>query len=134
MVRKKKKFYTEEIKRQAVQDYVSGKKSAEEVARELETSAGLIYKWRVAFDEAAKGQRVAELEERGFSAEVARLLQQKDEEIALYQKKLAQQVLINDLLKKLQPGASLQPESELSGLIATGKKLDQKKKLAKQWG
>ncbi len=133
MVRKKKKFYSEETKRQAVQDYVSGKKSAEEVARELETYAGLIYKWRVAFDEAAKGQRVAEFEQQGFSPEVAKLLQQKDEEIALYQKKLAQQVLINDLLKKLQPGASSQPESELSGLIATGKKLDQKKKLAKQW-
>lgn len=133
MVRKKKKFYTEEIKRQAVQDYVSGKKSAEEVARELDASPGLIYKWRVAFDEAAKGQRVAEFEQQGFTPEVARLLQQKDEEIALYQKKLAQQVLINDLLKKLQPGWSSQPESELSGLIATGKKLDQKKKHAKQW-
>lgn len=131
MVRKTKRNFTEQTKRQAVQDYVSGKKSAQEVADELAVRPDQIYKWRVAMDEETKGQRVAELEAQGASHELAKLLVQKDEEIAAYQKKVGEQAVIIDLLKKLQTPSSYQRESELSGWIATTKKSDRKRRPAK---
>ncbi len=131
MVRKTKRIFTELTKQQAVQDYVSGKKTVQQLADELEVSTGLIYKWRVTLDEQAKGVRVAEFEAQGASTEMAKLLLQKDEEIHAYQKKVGEQAVIIDLLKKLQTPSSFQSESELSGWIATTKKSDRKRRPAK---
>jgi hypothetical protein len=49
-------------------------------------------------------------------------------EIAEYQKKLAEQVLINDLLKKLRMQPNFQPEKSASGLTEIIRNLNQKKK------
>jgi hypothetical protein len=79
----------------------------------------------------AKGERLEELEAQGSSREQARRIMQLEAELEEYKKKVAELALINDLLKKLQTSKRSQPESELSGLIATMKKSGQKNGPAK---
>ena len=54
---KPKRYFSREIKRQAVEEYVAGRRSAAEIAVELGVAAGVIYKWKVRLDEEAKGER-----------------------------------------------------------------------------
>ncbi len=49
-------------------------------------------------------------------------IQQQEAEIEAYQKKVAEQAVIIDLLKKLETSNSYQSVSELTGLIGTMKK------------
>jgi hypothetical protein len=67
------------------------------------------------------------LTSNGLSPEHARLFQQQAEELAEYRRKVGEQALMIDLLKKLRGLATSQPESELSGLIATAKRSDLKR-------
>lgn len=127
-MRKPKKFYDEKTKRQAVDDYVSGRRSAQEVAESLGVRQGMIYKWRVQLDERAKGERVEELEEQGYSREQALVIERQREEIEAYKQTVAKQAVIIDLLKKLQTSTHSHIENELSGLIDITKRLDPKKK------
>ncbi len=134
MVKKKVRRYTEELKAQVVQEFVSGRKSASELSLEHGISTAMVYKWRVSHDERLRLERMGQLTEQGMAPEHARLFQQKEDEILAYQKKVAEQAIMLDLLKKLHLGKNFQPESELSGLIATGKKLDRKLRPAGKWG
>lgn len=131
MPKKSRYQFTEEQKRKAVAEYISGDKRAEDVARDLGVPQGYLYKWRVQLDERDKGARVEELESMGHSKSEARKIQSLEAEIEEYKKKLAEQVLINDLLKKLQTSRASQPESELTGLIRHTRNLDRKGKPAK---
>ena len=131
MSKKLRKNFSEEEKRQAVSEYVSGVKTAQQIANELGAAMQSIYRWRTDFDEQKKGLKLSELQEEGCSKEHAERLIRFQDEIEAYQKKVAEQALIIDLLKKLRISGRLQPESELSGLIATTKQSDQKKKRAK---
>lgn len=119
---KSRKHFEESVKRQAVDEYVSGRKPAQVVADELGITRSQLYKWRVQLDERDKGARVEELESMGHSRSDARKIQSLEDEIEEYKKKLAEQVLINDLLKKLQTSKASQPESELTGLIEMQKR------------
>jgi transposase-like protein len=121
-MRKEKKSYTEEEKRCAVDEYVSGRKTAKQAAEEIGADKSLIYKWRVEFDEEARGERLDELQAQGNSKDQARKILHLEMEMEEYKKKVAEQAIIIDLLKKLQTSKRSQPESELSGLIATVKK------------
>lgn len=127
-MRKPKKFFDENIKRQAVGDYVSGKKSAQEVADGLGIERGMIYKWRVQLDDRAKGERIEELEGQGYSREQAHQIERQAAEIEAYKQTVAKQSVIIDLLKKLQTSTHSHIENELTGLIELTKKLDLKKK------
>lgn len=127
MTRKPRKTFSKEEKKKAVEDYVSGKRSAQQVADDLSVDVHYIYRWKIQFDEELKGLRIEELEKQGISREAAKKISQMEDEISEYQKKVAEQSIIIDLLKKIQSSTSLAPESELSGLIATTKKLDRKK-------
>lgn len=127
MPKKSKYEFTAEQKRKAVDEYVSGDKRAEDVARELGIPQGYLYKWRVQLSERDKGARVEELESMGHSKVEARKIHRLEYEIEEYKKKVAEQALIIDLLKKLRAGSrSSQPESELTGLIRTSRNLDRK--------
>jgi transposase-like protein len=126
-----RKKFTEEEKSKAVADYLSGSKSAKEIAQELGTDVHNIYHWRAAQDEKKRNERLYGLQSEGVSADMAEILLRKEEEIAAYQKKVAEQAVIIDLLKKLQTSHSFPPESELSGLIATSRKSDRKRKRAR---
>jgi transposase-like protein len=130
-MRKKRYQFSEEEKRRAVDDYVSGRRSAKEVAEEFKVPLGYIYKWRVQFDEKAKGARIDELEAQGISPEAARIIENQRAEIEEYKKALAEQVVINELLKKLPEWTSSRRESELTGLINATKKSARSKGPAK---
>ena len=131
MTKQTRKKFSKEEKRKAVDDYVSGRKSAHDIAAEIGTEPQAIYRWKTLATEEAKGFRIEELQSQGFPPDVAKKILQMEDEISVYQKKVAEQAVIIDLLKKLQNPTSFQPESELTGLIATTKKLDRKKERAK---
>lgn len=116
---KPKRHFSDEIKRQAVGDYVSGRKTATELSAELGIAQGLIYKWKVSLDENTREGRIGELESQGHDPESARCIRKLEEEVAEYQKKVGEQTVIIDLLKKLRNLPISQRESELSGLIGT---------------
>lgn len=130
-MKRTRKHFSAEIKKQAVEEYVSGKKDAAKIAAELGIDRGLIYKWRVELHEGAKGARVAELEAQGISATEARRILNYEAVIEEYQKKVAEQAIMIDLLKKLQTSTAYQSESELTGLINTSRRLARSKRLAK---
>ena len=119
------------MKQKAVEEFVSGRKSAALVAAECGVTTAHIYKWRVQLSERAKGARIEELEAEGMSNQAARKILEQQAIIEEYQKKVAQQTIIIDLLKKLQTSGNYQPESELTGLIETTKKLARSKKPVK---
>ena len=72
-----------------------------------------------------------ELESQGMPSQMVRKMLQMESEIEEYQKKVAEQSIIIDLLKKLQTSPRSAPESELTGLIETSRRLARAKKPAK---
>ena len=116
-MRKPKRFFSLEQKRKAVDDYVSGRKSAAEVAAENEVPPGVIYGWRVYLESKIKDERVDELEGKGLPPEEARHILRLEEELLEYKRRFAELALENDLLKKLRGLKSSRSESELNGLI-----------------
>lgn len=131
MTRKTRKKYPEDVKARAVTDYLSGSKTAIQIAKELGVEAHVIYAWRAAADDKKRNQGLLGLQSEGFSAEASEVITRKNEEIEIYQKKVAELSVMVDLLKKLQTSGSYQSESELSGLIATTKKSERKRRRAK---
>jgi transposase-like protein len=131
MTKRNRKTFTQEQKDWAVDNYLSGKKTVHEVAAKLNTDIQAIYRWKTFRDEKAKGLRVEELVGEGYSKDMAKKLLAKELEIETYQKKVAEQAIIIDLLKKLPGNEIYQSESELTGLINTTKRLDQKRKQQK---
>lgn len=128
---KPRRHFSDEIKRQAVEDYVSGKKTVAELSIELGVAQGVIYRWKVCLDENTREGRIGELESQGLDPVVARRIRKLEEEMAEYQKKVGEQTVIIDLLKKLRNLPISQRESELSGLIDTMKPLGRRKGRAK---
>lgn len=130
-MRKKRRKFSKEIKRAAVEDYRTGAKSAQTIASELDVEVKVIYRWKTAFEESAKGNKIEEFVDNGMSPDMAKRMLLLETEVEMYQKKLAEVTIINDLLKKLLSQGPLPPESELSGLIATTLKSARKRKLVK---
>jgi len=124
---KPRRKFTEEVKRQAVDDYVSGRKSAAQVAAAHETSVGQIYSWRVQLEEKDKGAKIDELEASGRSREDALFILQLQKERDAYQKTVGEQTLIIELLKKRLMSTNSQQRSELTGLIETLERSVQKR-------
>jgi transposase-like protein len=126
------KKFTKEMRDRAVQDYVSGAKTVAEICDELATVPQTIYRWKAAHSEKQKGIRLEEIISDGNSLEQAKKIQLLELQIDAYKIKLAEQMLINDLLKKLPGNESFRPESELNGLIETTSKLARKRKPVKR--
>lgn len=129
-MKKTRRKFTKEEKDTALEDYLSGARTAQQIAEDLGTDVQSIYRWKVAKEEKAKGVRIDELLSEGSSLAQAKRIQLMELEIEAYQKKVAEQAVMIDLLKKLQCGSS-QPESELTGLIRTTKESDRRKRRAK---
>lgn len=127
-MKRKRYNFTDDQKQAAVDEYVSGRRRAEDIAKSLGVPQGYLYKWRVQLEERVKGARAEELESMGHSKHDAERIQALEAELEEYKKKLAEQVMINDLLKKLRAQGIYPHESELIGLIKTTKNLNQKKK------
>ncbi len=111
MTRKVRKTFPKEVKNQAVDDYISGEKSAMQIAEEIGCDVQLIYRWKVAREEKAKGLRLDELVEEGCNRAMAEKLLEKELELEEYKRQLAEQVVINGLIKKLQTSTLFQRES-----------------------
>jgi transposase-like protein len=114
---KTRRKFSDATKRAAVEDYLSGRKTAAQIAAEHGISTNQIYSWRVQFDEKAKGTRAAELEAAGRSPEDIKLIMQLEAERDAYQKTVGEQTVIIELLKKRLRSTNSQQRSELTGLI-----------------
>jgi transposase-like protein len=128
---KARRKFSDEVKRKSVDDYVSGRRSAAQVAAELETSVGQIYSWKVQQEEKAKGLETEDLESAGHSKESIRQLRRMEAERDAYQKTVGEQTVIIELLKKRILSTSLVQRSALTGLIETLERSVQKRKLSK---
>lgn len=125
---KPKKVYSEELKRSAVSDFVSGRKSAAQIAAENGVTSQHIYKWKTQFEEKAKGLQIDELESSGRSREDSLFIMRLQAERDAYQRIAGEQAVIVDLLKKRLRSTSSQQWSELTGLIETLEKSVQRQK------
>ena len=125
---KPRRKFTDASKRAAVDDYVSGGKSAAQVAAALEVSVGHVYKWKVQLDEQAKGKSADELESAGLSREHAKAFNEMKAERDAYQRVVGEQAVIIELLKKRLRSTSSQQRSELTGLIEMLELAAQKRK------
>lgn len=124
---KPKRFFSEEIKSKAVEEYVAGRKSAVQIAAELGTAVGNVYNWRVQFDERVKGAKIEELVKEGRSPQDIEFILQLQAERDAYQKTVGEQTVIIELLKKRLWSTSSQQRSELTGLIETLERSVQRK-------
>jgi transposase-like protein len=114
---KLRRKFTDVMKRAAVDDYVSGRKSAAQVAAANDVSISHIYKWKVQLEEKAKGQTLNELEAPGLDRKQAKALLELRAERDAYQLMVGEQAVIIELLKKRLRSTSSQQRSELTGLI-----------------
>lgn len=131
MSKKTRRKFTQDQRDKAVDDYLSGERSASQIAIDLDTDVQTIYRWKVLREEKLKGARVHELLDEGQSRDSVQRIYELEQELEEYKRKLAEQVVINDLLKKSPRSIALVQESELTGLIRTTKKLGRKKGRAK---
>jgi len=122
MSKKPRRKFTDENKKEILDAYISGAKSASELAQEHQISQGLIYQWKSDQGIKDRNNRIEELTDEGMTRAMAIKIQQQEAEIEAYQKKVAEQAVIIDLLKKLQTSNNYQSVSELTGLIGTTKK------------
>jgi transposase-like protein len=106
-VKKKQRTYHDlDYKRRIVGEYLAGKVSADELAKREGLIRGQIYKWRVQLDQQQRLERIGVIADtEGVSMEQARRIRDLEEELLATQQKLAQTVLENELLKKLQPSS-----------------------------
>ena len=129
---KQKRTYSEEVKRKAIEEFVSGRKSAAQIAAENGVTPAHVYKWKTQSEEKAKGLQIEELESQGRSRADALLILQLQAERDAYQKMAGEQAVIVDLLKKRLRSTSSQQWNELTGLIETLEKSAQKQKREKR--
>ncbi len=125
---KPRRKFADASKRQAVDDYVSGRRSVAQVAAAHEVSIGQIYKWKTQLEEKDKGVVIDELVDSGRSREDAKLIADLRRERDEYQKMVGEQAVILELLKKRILSKSLAERSALTGLIETLERAVQKRK------
>lgn len=128
---KPKRKFTDAVKRAAVDDYVSGRKSAAQAAAANDVAVDQIYKWKIQLEEKAKGIVLNELEDAAGSREGAKLLSEMRTERDAYQRMVGEQAVIIELLKKRILSSSSQQRSELTGLIEILERAAAKRKPAK---
>lgn len=128
---KPKRKFTDAVKRAAVDDYVSGRKSVAQVAAANDVSPGQIYKWKVQLEEKEKGAAINELESSGRSREDAKLIAELRRERDEYQRMVGEQAVILELLKKRLLSTNSQERSALTGLIETLERAALKRKLGR---
>lgn len=89
---------------------------------------GQIYQWKIQLEEKRVKGRVSDLESSGMSPSEARHMQRLEAENEALKKKLAEQVIMVDLLKKLQTSTDYQQlknengYDEIAALLAQSRK------------
>ena len=94
---KPRRTFTDATRRAAVDDYVSGRKSAAQVAAANQISVAQVYRWKVQLDEKDKGARLDELEASGRSREDAKEILRLEAERDAYQRVVGEQAVIIEL-------------------------------------
>ena len=126
MSTKSRKNYDLDYKRRIVQEYLRGEITAKALADREGIERGQIYNWKTQLEVRAKYARIEEIADtEGVSLDQARQIRELEEELEASQKKIAQLVLENDLLKKIQPSSVFARKS--SGYIETKQLLDRSK-------
>jgi|688.fasta_scaffold365693_1 transposase-like protein len=105
--KKNRKKYDLAYKRKVVQEYLEGKLTAQQIADREGLIPGQIYNWRVQVENRARHERLEaiQIENPETTLEQAKRIQELEEELADYRQKVADQSMMIDLLKKLQPGS-----------------------------
>jgi transposase-like protein len=128
--RKPRKQYDLEYKRQIVEEYLRGEITTNSLAEREGLEKGQIYSWKVQLAERARNARIETIADtEGVSLDQARKIRELEEELEATQKKLAQVVLENDLLKKVHQNYPSARSS--SGYIETKQLLARSKGRAK---
>jgi transposase-like protein len=126
MSTKSRKNYDLDYKRRIVQEYLRGEITSKALAEREGIERGQIYNWKTQLEVRAKYARIEEIADtEGVSLDQARQIRELEEELEASQKKIAQLVLENDLLKKIQPSSVFARKS--SGYIETKQLLDRSK-------
>ena len=100
--RKPKKHYDLEYKRRIVQEYLQGGIKSAALAEREGIERGQIYKWKIQLDNLDRAGRIEEIADtQGVSLDQARRIRELEEELEATQKKLAKQVVYNELLEEL---------------------------------
>lgn len=116
--KKSKKHYDLEYKRRIIQEYLLGETSTNALAEREGLERGQIYRWKVQLAERERNARIETIADtEGVSLDQARKIRELEEELEATQKKLAQLVLENDLLKKVHQSSPYARSS--SGYIET---------------
>lgn len=126
---KTRRKYTTEEKQKAVSDYHSGKRSAKQIAEDFESKdLNLVHRWKYELEDRSKGNRVEELKNTGYAVDAAKRIRELEAEVLEYQKIVAEQTVILDLLKKHRSQRNSVFAKRSSGLTDTIKQLDPKRK------
>ena len=123
MAKRQRRTFTEEQKRQAVDDFVSGRKTAAQVAADLAVGMTQIYKWKTSLEENAAQEGA----ESGSRPEDLKRIRDLEKQLNEYKLMLAEKTLIEELLKKRLRSTTSQQWNELTGLIETVERLGQKR-------
>ena len=102
------------------------------MAAEYDVAQGQVYKWKVQQEEGRVKARISEFEQSGMSPSEARHMQRLESENEELKKKLAEQVIMVDLLKKLQRPEIYPQLKNASGYDEIAELLAQSRKLAKR--
>lgn len=101
--KRRRRSFSREFKRQLVEEYLSGRSSAEAISEREGITPQFLYRWKSQVEHWDKNARIECLEAEGMSPEEARRIRYLEEELEAYKAKVAEQALHIDLLKKLQP-------------------------------
>lgn len=127
---KKWRKFSLEVKRRAVDDFVSGRKKAEELALELGyKDINRIYGWKSLFEDKKKSEKREQRRKLGVSPDMLKRLEELESENEELKKSLGEKSLIIDLLKKIQMDSVY--GKSVTGLTETIKQLGQNKRRVK---
>jgi transposase-like protein len=105
MGKKLRKRLAFEVKKKAVEQFLNKAKTAAELALEFDVHVDQIYQWKAQVENRNRNARIDELETEGHHPADIKRIMDLEAQVKEYQQKLAEQLVINDLLKKLQPTA-----------------------------
>ena len=129
MSKSTRKRYDLEIKRRIVSEYISGGRTAADIAKAEGLEAVQIYSWKTQLEQRERLERIDSLVDDQTSIDQATKIVELEEDLEAYKLKNAEQAMIIDLLKKLHPSSPYAKRS--SGYIETKRSLNRKERRAK---
>lgn len=128
-MKKKRKTFDQEYKKRIISEYLTGSKTAQEIADREGIDRFQIYSWKSQLEARGKRDRYTELTEAGHNPEDVRRMMELEEELEVAKAKIADQALVIDLLKKLHP--SFQSEKKCSGYAELKRQVSPSKRRVK---